>query len=306
MEGQLDEQPQLTRTDSWYSLDILPEDHELRRIPRSVVRQQPWKAMHRHQITSLVIPVPDSSGIHGCGVRILHPDTSSVSYPSIKPIRNRYQDVKYGCQARLFLRNLALDVIGDNTYPHPYKNYDLGKTGPLVEYPTGFSDLATSPSMESPNYRPIKCIQFCQLVAARAKDIADNLIKKSSWRRVFDNEASSAIRHELSNEQKKHLKDLLEAAQRLLEPLEPSKCGCILIQVKNRDDATTPEAIFQEEFIEIENRKTPDLASTKKRKGFGLLIGHRRKKVSNVLTDSSTSCKKANVPIRNGAELRFQ
>jgi flagellar basal body rod protein FlgB len=54
-------------------------------------------------------------------------------------------------------------------------------------------------SMESPNYRPIKRIQFCQLVAARAKDIADNLIKRSSWRRVFNNEASSAIRHELSN-----------------------------------------------------------------------------------------------------------
>jgi hypothetical protein len=40
------------------------------------------------------------------------------------------------------------------------------------------------------------------------------------------------------------------------EPLEPSKCGCILIQVKNRDDAATPEAIFQEEFVEIENQKT--------------------------------------------------
>jgi hypothetical protein len=84
------------------------------------------------------------------------------------------------------------------------------------------------------------------------------------------------------------------------EPLEPSKCGCILIQVKNRDDATTPEAIFQEEFMEVENRKTPDLASTKKRKGFGLSIGRRGKKVSNVLTDSSTGRGQGNVPIRNG------
>jgi hypothetical protein len=74
-------------------------------------------------------------------------------------------------------------------------------------------------SMESSNYRPIKRIHFCQLVAARAKDIADDLIKKSSWRRVFDNEASSAIRHELSNERKEHLQDLLEAAQRLLDNL---------------------------------------------------------------------------------------
>ena len=69
---------------------------------------------------SLVIPrrVSGSSGIYGCslgttgcGVRILHPDTSSVSRPSMKPIRNRYRDVKYRCQARWFLRNLALDVV---------------------------------------------------------------------------------------------------------------------------------------------------------------------------------------------------
>jgi hypothetical protein len=76
----------------------------------------------------------------------------------------------------------------------------------------------------------------------------------------------------------------------------------VRVQVKNRDDATTPEAIFQEAFMEVENRKTPDLASTKKRKGFDLSIGHRRKKVSNVLTDSST---RANVPIRNGPNFVF-
>lgn len=45
------------------------------------------------------------------GVRILHPDTSSISYPNIKSIRPRYWDVKYGYQALWFLRNPALDVV---------------------------------------------------------------------------------------------------------------------------------------------------------------------------------------------------
>ena len=55
--------------------------------------------------------VPDFSGINVCGVRILRPDTSSVSCSSIKPIGNRYRDVKYGCQALWFLRNLAFNRL---------------------------------------------------------------------------------------------------------------------------------------------------------------------------------------------------
>jgi hypothetical protein len=53
--------------------------------------------------------------VESIDVRILHPDTSSVSCPNVKPLRNRSQDVKYGCQALRFLRNPAL-VKGISRY----------------------------------------------------------------------------------------------------------------------------------------------------------------------------------------------
>ena len=58
--------------------------------------------------------VPQESGIHRCGVRILHPDTSSVSCPSIKPVRNRYWDVKYGCQALSSLQDFVAIFLPTN------------------------------------------------------------------------------------------------------------------------------------------------------------------------------------------------
>jgi hypothetical protein len=62
-------------------------------------------------------------------------------------------------------------------------------------------------------------IEFCKSVAKRAEEIANKLIQKRSWKRVFDREGDSAIRHELINKRKSHLHDLLEIAQELTNKL---------------------------------------------------------------------------------------
>ena len=46
------------------------------------------------------------------------------------------------------------------------------------------------------------------------------------------------------------------------ETFEPSKCGVILVQVKNKEKATTPSEIFREEF----NYVSPEIVTTSKRK----------------------------------------
>jgi hypothetical protein len=58
---------------------------------------------------------------------------------------------------------------------------------------------------------------FCKEVATRAEEIADILIQKPSWRRVFDLEGRSTIRHELITNH--HLNDLLDAARTLTDNL---------------------------------------------------------------------------------------
>jgi hypothetical protein len=62
-------------------------------------------------------------------------------------------------------------------------------------------------------------IQFCKSVATRAEEIADDLIQKPTWRRVFDIVEGSGIRRELIDKKKKHLDDLLNAAKKLTENL---------------------------------------------------------------------------------------
>ena len=62
-------------------------------------------------------------------------------------------------------------------------------------------------------------INFCKSVATRAKEIANHLIQKQSWRRVFDIEEGSAIRHELIAKGKDHLDGLLNAAKELTDNL---------------------------------------------------------------------------------------
>jgi hypothetical protein len=64
--------------------------------------------------------------------------------------------------------------------------------------------------------RPEKRIKFCQDVAERAKDIAIELIGKGSWRQVFDSNKGSAIRLELANKKENHLRDLWNAAEKLI------------------------------------------------------------------------------------------
>jgi len=77
----------------------------------------------------------------------------------------------------------------------------------------------SSRSNQPLEYRPKKRIEFCQLVAERAKKIASKLVKKPSWRRVFGNREGSAIRHELVRKEANHLKGLQEAVQKLLDNL---------------------------------------------------------------------------------------
>ena len=82
-------------------------------------------------------------------------------------------------------------------------------------------EMAHNSGSKSLDYRPEHRIKFCESVAERAEEIANNLINLQSWRRVFDKDkAESAIRFELISEKANHLKDLLEVAQRLLDNLE--------------------------------------------------------------------------------------
>jgi hypothetical protein len=74
-------------------------------------------------------------------------------------------------------------------------------------------------SEELLNSRSIERIKFCRLVAARAGKIADDLIQKPTWRRVFDIYGGPAIRHELIDKEKHHLDDLLNAAKKLTDNL---------------------------------------------------------------------------------------
>ncbi|XTI89585.1 hypothetical protein V2W45_1458380 [Cenococcum geophilum] len=80
-------------------------------------------------------------------------------------------------------------------------------------------EMAHNSGSESLDCRPEPRIKFCKSVAKRAREIANNLINVSSWRQVFDDEADSAIRLELINKEKNHLKGLLEAVRKLLDNL---------------------------------------------------------------------------------------
>jgi hypothetical protein len=63
--------------------------------------------------------------------------------------------------------------------------------------------------------QPEKRIEFCQNVAKRAKDIALELAGKGTWRRAFDSNKGSAIRHKLNVKKENHLGGLWAAAKKL-------------------------------------------------------------------------------------------
>lgn len=62
------------------------------------------------------------------------------------------------------------------------------------------------------------------------------------------------------------------------EPLDPSKCGCVMIQVKNKGDATTPRAIFREKFTTAGTRKNQ---KAKKQKASDAPTKHKKAKIRN-------------------------
>jgi hypothetical protein len=110
------------------------------------------------------------------------------------------------------------------------------------------------------NRRSKERIEFCKSVATRARKIADDLIQKPTWRRVFNLEEAFAIRHELTDIRKHHLDDLLGAARKLTDNLRkfPSenKYGPPLVVVL--DEASSllkepgePEKIRSERYIAL-------------------------------------------------------
>jgi hypothetical protein len=80
-----------------------------------------------------------------------------------------------------------------------------------------------------PTCAPEKRTEFCQDVAKRAEDIAIELVGKGTWRRVFDSNKGSVIRHELTNKKANHLDGLWGAAKKLTNFLG-------LLRSENADD----------------------------------------------------------------------
>jgi hypothetical protein len=118
------------------------------------------------------------------------------------------------------------------------------------------------------------------------------------------------------------------------EALEPSKCSCIVIQVKNRVETTTPRAILREEFAMVKNRKrrastsswttdrtwkASEIAPTKAKKGEASESSStkaRMRKASEIASTkakkgeaseiASTKAEKEKGPLRNGDNFLFQ
>ena len=95
------------------------------------------------------------------------------------------------------------------------------------------------------------------------------------------------------------------------EALEPSKCSCIVIQVKNRDETTTPGAILHEEFTMVSNRKrgapgsSLTKASTKAKKEEASEIPSTKSKKEEASESASTEAEKKKEPFRNTPNFVF-
>jgi hypothetical protein len=91
------------------------------------------------------------------------------------------------------------------------------------------------------------------------------------------------------------------------EALEPSKCSCIVIQVKNRIHTTTPGAILQEEFTVVKNReqRASESLSTKAGIRKASEIASTKAKKEEVSESASTKAEKEKSHIHNRAEFVF-
>jgi hypothetical protein len=104
------------------------------------------------------------------------------------------------------------------------------------------------------------------------------------------------------------------------EALEPSKFSCIVIQVKNRDETTTPGAILHEEFTMVKNRKrnapessltkakiqkVSEIPSTKAKKEEASEIPSTKSKKEEASESASTEAEKKKEPFRNTAKFVF-
>jgi hypothetical protein len=92
------------------------------------------------------------------------------------------------------------------------------------------------------------------------------------------------------------------------EPLDPSECGCIVAQVKNRDVGTTPSAIFQEDFTKVKDSDAIfEIAAptAKKRKASKSIPSNAKKEKAPENASTDTKEKKEKIPIRNGSYFVF-
>jgi hypothetical protein len=100
------------------------------------------------------------------------------------------------------------------------------------------------------------------------------------------------------------------------EPLDPSECGCIVVQVKNREVATTPTALFGEDFTKVWgtdaaiegsdaiSESTPPDA--KKRKASRSTPSNAKKGKAPKNASTDTKKKEDQVPIRDANDYVFR
>jgi hypothetical protein len=85
------------------------------------------------------------------------------------------------------------------------------------------------------------------------------------------------------------------------KPLDPSECGFIVVQVKNRDAGTTPKAIFREDFTKFEDSDDAPLKHKKPKTSKGTPPSAEEEEASE---DASTDTEKKG-PVRDGPYFVF-